>query len=74
MQELWEERQNFVLFLTIHGEMKMTVDSSYDCVEHCPAAHGFQVMKAGDAREFSQCAMRVALERTVVPVFLLLAK
>ena len=31
--------------------MKLTIDSSYECVEHCPAAHGVQVMKAGDARE-----------------------
>ena len=51
MQELWEDKQNLILILTLHGEMKLTIDSSYECVEHCPAAHGVQVMKAGDARE-----------------------
>ena len=51
VQELWEDKQNLILFLTLHGEMKLTIDSSYDCVEHCPVAHGFQVMKAGDACE-----------------------
>ena len=51
VQEIWGETQNLLLFITIHGEMKLTVDSSYDCVDHCPAAHGVQVMKEGDASE-----------------------